>query len=45
MIDPATDDFALGLAAGQAFQGEMKTALRLPVTEKEIGKLATRFYP
>jgi hypothetical protein len=33
------EDFALGLAAGQAFQGDMKTALKLGVTEKEIGKL------
>jgi hypothetical protein len=32
-------DFALGLAAGQAFPGEMKTALKLGVTEKEIAKL------
>lgn len=32
-------DFALGLAAGQAFQGEIKTALKLGVTEKEIAKL------
>ncbi len=35
---PASD-FALGLAAGQSFQGEMKTAARLGVTEKEIDKL------
>src|SRR5208282_5408921 len=35
---PASD-FALGLAAGQQVDGEMKTALRLGVTEKEIGKL------
>jgi hypothetical protein len=35
---PASD-FALGLAAGQGFPGEMKTALKLGVTEKEIGKL------
>ncbi len=35
---PASD-FALGLAAGQAFAGEIKTALKLGVTEKEIGKL------
>src|SRR5579862_9507728 len=33
------EDFALGLAAGQAFQGEIKTAAKLGVTEKEIGKL------
>lgn len=32
-------DFVLGLAAGHAFQGEMKVALKLGVTEKEIGKL------
>jgi hypothetical protein len=31
--------FALGLAAGQGFQGEMKTAAKLGVTEKEIAKL------
>jgi Winged helix DNA-binding domain len=35
---PASD-FALGLVAGQAFQGEIKTALKLGVTEKEIAKL------
>lgn len=35
---PASD-FALGLAAGQEFCGEMKVALKLGVTEKEIGKL------
>jgi Winged helix DNA-binding domain len=35
---PASD-FALGLAAGQAFAGEIKTAAKLGVTEKEIGKL------
>jgi hypothetical protein len=35
---PASD-FALGLAAGQGFQGEIKTAARLGVTEKEIDKL------
>ncbi len=35
---PASD-FALGLAAGQQFAGEMKTAAKLGVTEKEIGKL------
>ena len=33
------EDFALGLAAGHPFQGEMKVALKLGVTEKEIGKL------
>lgn len=32
-------DFALGLAAGQAFQNEMKTAAKLGVTPKEIDKL------
>jgi hypothetical protein len=32
-------DFALGLAAGQAFAGEIKTAMKLGVTEKEIDKL------
>jgi hypothetical protein len=35
---PASD-FALGLAAGQGFQGEMKTAAKLGVSEKEIDKL------
>jgi hypothetical protein len=35
---PASD-FALGLAAGQPFEGEMKTAGKLGVTEKEIDKL------
>ena len=35
---PASD-FAVGLAAGQQFPGEMKTAAKLGVTEKEIGKL------
>ncbi len=35
---PASD-FALGLAAGQAFTGEIKTAAKLGVTEKEIDKL------
>jgi hypothetical protein len=36
---PSTD-FALGLTAGQAFGGgEMRTALKLGVTEKEIEKL------
>ena len=32
-------DFALGLAAGQGFSDEMKTAAKLGVTEKEIDKL------
>src|SRR5579863_4379611 len=31
--------FALGLAAGRGFDGEMKTAAKLGVTEKEIDKL------
>lgn len=35
---PASD-FALGLAAGQAFTGEIKTAAKLGVTAKEIDKL------
>ena len=35
---PASD-FALGLATGQPFEGEMKTAAKLGVTEKEIDKL------
>jgi hypothetical protein len=35
---PASD-FALGLAAGRGFDGEIKTALKLGVTEKEIAKL------
>jgi Winged helix DNA-binding domain len=35
---PASD-FALGLAAGRGFDGEIKTALKLGVTEKEIDKL------
>jgi hypothetical protein len=35
---PASD-FALGLAAGQAFTGEIKTAAKLGVTTKEIDKL------
>lgn len=34
------EDFALGLAAGHAFQGEQKMALKLGVTEKEIAKLS-----
>ncbi len=33
------EDFALGLASGLGFDGEMKTAAKLGVTEKEIGKL------
>jgi hypothetical protein len=32
-------DFALGLAAGRGFDGELKTAAKLGVTEKEIDKL------
>ena len=36
---PAAGRFALGLAAGQGFDGEMKTAAKLGVTEKEIDKL------
>jgi hypothetical protein len=32
-------DFALGLAAGQQFDGEQKTAIKLGVTEKEIDQL------
>ena len=35
---PASD-FALGLAAGRGFDGELKTALKLGVTAKEIDKL------
>src|SRR5271163_1692124 len=35
---PASD-FALGLAAGRGFDGEIKTALKLGVTEKEIAKV------
>ena len=35
---PASD-FALGLSAGQGFDGEIKTAAKLGVTEKEIDKL------
>jgi len=35
---PASD-FALGLAAGQGFDGEIKTAAKLGVTVKEIDKL------
>jgi len=34
-----SEDFALGLAAGRGFDGEMKTAAKLGVTEKEIEKL------
>jgi len=33
------EHFALGLAAGRGFDGEIKTALKLGVTEKEIAKL------
>jgi hypothetical protein len=33
------EDFALGLAAGRGFDGEMRTAAKLGVTEKEIDKL------
>jgi len=32
-------DFPLGLASGRPFQGEMKIAMKLGVTEKEINKL------
>jgi len=32
-------DFALGLKAGEAFDGEMKLAVKLGVTEKEVDKL------
>jgi hypothetical protein len=32
-------DFALGLTVGREFSGDMKTALKLGVTEKEIDKL------
>ena len=35
---PASD-FTLGLAAGQAFAGEIKTAIKLGVSEKEIDEL------
>jgi hypothetical protein len=35
---PASD-FALGLTVGREFNGDMKTALKLGVTEKEIDKL------
>ncbi len=34
-----SEDFALGLVAGRGFDGEMKTAAKLGVTEKEIDKL------
>jgi hypothetical protein len=34
-----SEDFALGLAAGLGFDGEMKTAAKLGVTPKEIDKL------
>jgi hypothetical protein len=33
------EDFALGLAPGRGFDGEMKTAAKLGVTEKEIDRL------
>jgi winged helix DNA-binding protein len=32
-------DFALGLTVGREFSGDMKTALKLGVTEKEVAKL------
>src|SRR5271170_3777501 len=35
---PASD-FALGLAAGQGFDSDMKAAIKLGVTQKEIAKL------
>lgn len=35
---PASD-FALGLAAGQGFDGDMKAAFKLGVTQKEVAKL------
>jgi hypothetical protein len=35
---PASD-FALGLAAGQGFDSDMKAAIKLGVTEKEVAKL------
>ncbi len=34
-----TSDFALGLAAGQGFDSDMKAAVKLGVTPKEIAKL------
>ena len=34
-----SSDFALGLTVGRNFSGEMKTALKLGVTEKEVDKL------
>jgi hypothetical protein len=34
-----SEDFALGLAAGRGFDGEIKLAARLGVSEKEIDKL------
>jgi hypothetical protein len=34
-----SNDFALGLAAGRGVDGEIKTAIKLGVTEKEIDKL------
>jgi hypothetical protein len=38
---PASD-FALGLAAGQGFDSDMKVAIKLGVTAKEIAKLCDR---
>jgi len=38
---PASD-FALGLAAGQGFDSDMKAAIKLGVTAKEIAKLCDR---
>ena len=37
-VIPASD-FALGLTVGRDFSGDMKTALKLGVTEKEVDKL------
>jgi len=34
-----SSDFALGLTVGRDFSGDMKTALKLGVTEKEVDKL------
>jgi len=34
-----SSDFALGLTVGRNFSGDMKTALKLGVTEKEVDKL------
>lgn len=34
-----SEDFALGLAAGRGFDGEIKAAIKLGVTEKEIDRL------